>query len=139
MPSPAAWAPTWPTRILVYLALWVQSLEREQHARTNGVAERVLASIGDDGRWASRLAAFGRGKIDAAALSHAATSPSRKEEALFYAALERRAKGDAAGAKPGLAQVATGPGVDLLESQMARELVGTALPPVPPPAGLTLP
>jgi tetratricopeptide (TPR) repeat protein len=117
---------------LVYFALWERTLERQQHAPTDGVAERVLASISDDGSWTAKLAAFGVGKATGDEMVAAAQSPSKKVEAMFYVALDRRSKGDRAGADELLKQVVGGVGVDLLEADLARQLVTPSAPLNPP-------
>jgi len=122
---------------LVYFALWERAVERQQHAATDGVADRVFASIGTDGTWASALAAFALGRINGDALVAAAQSPSKKAEATFYVALDRRSKGDRAGADEGLKLVATGAGVDLIEAELARQMLAPRAP-LNPPASLAV-
>src|SRR6202020_836327 len=78
---------------IVYYALWVRLLEREQNQRTDGAPARVFAAIPDDGRWAGKLAAFGAGKISATQLAGFATTATQKTEASFYAAMEARVLG----------------------------------------------
>lgn len=120
---------------LVYHALWVRLLERQLRAKTSGAADRVFAGIADDGRWPGKLAAFGAGRLKADDLVRAAKTDVQRTEALFYAAMDRRASGDAKGSDEALRQVMSGPGVDLIETQMARDLLGAAsaqLGPVPP-------
>lgn len=108
---------------LIYLALWVRFLEKQLHATTDGGSERVFSSILDDGRWIGRLAAFGGGRIKADELVSSAKTPAQKTEALFYAALDRRASGDARGAESTLKQVLTAGGVDLMEVSLTRDLL----------------
>ena len=117
---------------LVYLALWERAIERQQHAPTDGVADRVLSSISDDGSWTAKLAAFGVGRATADELVAAAQSPSKRVEAMFYVALDRRSKGDRVAADELLKQVASGAGVDLIEADLARQLVTPATPLNPP-------
>ncbi len=116
---------------LVYFALWERAIETQQHAQTDGVADRVLASVGDDGSWTAKLAAFGVGKATGDDLVTAAQSPSKRVEAMFYVALDRRSKGDA-GANEVLKQVAMGAGVDLIEADLARQLLAPTAPLNPP-------
>lgn len=108
---------------LIYLALWVRFIEKQVHATTDGGSERVFASIVDDGRWIGRLAAFGGGRIKADELVSSAKTPAQKTEALFYAALDRRASGDARGAESTLKQVLTAGGVDLMEVALTRDML----------------
>ena len=124
---------------LVYFALWERAVERLGHATTDGVADRVFSSIADDGTWASRLAAFALGKIKGADLIAAAPSPSKKAEATFYVALDQRAKGDLAAASESLKQVATGAGVDLIEAELARQMLTPRAPLTPPASVAAIP
>lgn len=125
---------------LVYHALWVRLLERQTRARTSGAADRVFASIPDDGRWTGKLAAFGAGKLKADDLVRAAKTDVQKAEALFYSAMDRRASGDAKGADDALRQVMSGAGVELMETSMARDmLAGSRALVGPPPSGVALP
>jgi len=119
---------------LVYFALWERALERQQRAQTDGVADRVLASVSDDGSWTAKLAAFGVGKATADDLIAAAQSPSKRVEAMFYVALDQRSKGDRAKADEVLKQVAGGAGVDLIEADLARQLIAPTAPLNPPPS-----
>ncbi|HSQ65374.1 MAG TPA: hypothetical protein VLM85_19280 [Polyangiaceae bacterium] len=119
---------------VVYYALWERAVERQTRAPSDGVAERVFASIPSDRGWASKLAAFGAGRLRAEDLLAAATSPSKKAEALFYAALDKRLS-DRPAADELLKQVAAGPGVDLIESDVARQLLAP-MAPLQPPAGV---
>ncbi len=121
---------------LVYFALWERAVERQQNAASDGVADRVLASIHDDGTWASTLSAFALGRIKPAELIAAAPSPSKQAEATFYVALDRRSRGDRAGADAQLKQVASGAGVDLIEADMARQML-TPRQPLSAPASVT--
>jgi tetratricopeptide (TPR) repeat protein len=118
---------------LVYFALWERAVERQRRATTDGVADRVFASMRGDGTWASSLAAFAIGKLKGEDLIAAAQSPSKKAEATFYVALERRAAGDRAAAEQGFKVVATGAGVDLIEADLARQMI-TPRAPLSPPA-----
>jgi hypothetical protein len=112
-----------PREDLVYYAMWVRVLERQQKAGGESTADRVLAEAAGDPRWIGRIAAFGAGKLKAAELVAAAQSPTQKTEALFYTAMDRRIAGDAKGADDALKQVITSPGLDLMEVALARELL----------------
>jgi hypothetical protein len=124
---------------IVYYALWVRALERQANAKSDGVAERTFERIENNGSWASKLAAFGLGRLKADDLMAAASSPAKRAEATFYVALDRRAAGDKAGAEELLKAVAAGPGIDLLETEYARTLLRPNAVPVPVPAGVTIP
>jgi tetratricopeptide (TPR) repeat protein len=116
---------------IVYYALWVRLLERQMHtppSNGNGPsdAERTLAEAANDPRWIGRVAAFGAGKIKAEQLVTAAETPTQKTEALFYAAMDKRASGDVKGSDETLRQVVSSPGLDLIEHGLARELLAGA-------------
>ena len=108
---------------LVYDALWVRLLERAQRKADDPSAEKVLLAASDDPRWIGKIAAFGAGKIKAPELVAAATTPTQKTEALFYAAIDRKVSGDAKGADEGLKQVVSSPGLDLVEFSFARDML----------------
>jgi hypothetical protein len=112
-----------PREDLVYYAMWVRVLERQQKASGESIADRVLADAAGDPRWIGRVAAFGAGKLKAPDLVAAAQTPTQKTEALFYTAMDRRIAGDAKGADDALKQVITSPGLDLMEVALARELL----------------
>lgn len=129
-----------PNDELVYVALWVRLLERQLKAKTEPGPDRVLASVPDDGRWIGRVAAFGAGKIKAEDLVSSAKTPAQKTEALFYAAMDRRAAGDVKASDDGLRQVTASAGVELVETAMARDLLGGRKTTYgPPPAGVSIP
>jgi len=112
-----------PREDIVYYALWVRLLERQTKAGGESAAERVLAQASEDPRWIGRVAAFGAGKLKAADLLKAAQTPTQKTEALFYSAMDRKVSGDAKGADELLKQVIGSPGLDLMESALAREIL----------------
>lgn len=125
---------------LVYHALWVRLLERALHARTNGAADRVFATLQGEDRWTSKLAAFGAGKLRPSELAGVAKTDVQRVEAVFYVAMDRRASGDAKGTDEALRQVLALPGVDLMETAIARELLAGARAIVgPPPPNVPLP
>ncbi|MBX3233091.1 MAG: hypothetical protein KIT84_13050 [Labilithrix sp.] len=111
---------------IVYDALWVRLLERQQRKADDPTAEKILLGASDDPRWIGKIAAFGAGKIKAADLVAAAQTPTQKTEALFYAAMERKVSGDAKGADDGLKQVVSSPGLDLVEFSFARDMLDGA-------------
>ena len=112
-----------PREDLVYYAMWVRVLERQQKATGESLADKVLVDASTDPRWIGRVAAFGAGKLKAQDLIAAAQTPTQKTEALFYTAMDRRIAGDAKGADEGLKQVIASPGLDLMEVALARELL----------------
>lgn len=118
---------------LVYYALWVRLLERQLRAPTDGTADKVFESMTGESRWLAKLAAFGAGKLKPDQLVAEAKSPAQRTEALFYAAMDRRALGDAKGADDVLRQVLTSGGVELMEFAIAREILAGDKTRVPGP------
>lgn len=108
---------------LVYYAMWVRALEKQQKAPTDGTADKVLAQLKDDGRWIGRIAAFGLGLVKADDLVAAAKTPAQKTEALFYAAIERRAQGDVKAGDDALRQAVQAGGLELMEVAIARDIL----------------
>ncbi len=108
---------------LVYLALWSRATEKQMKLVTDGDADKVFASIPDDGRWIGRLCAFAAGKIKEADLAKSAKTPAQKTEATFYIALDHRAAGDVAGSQNLLKQALSSGGVDLMEVGLARDIL----------------
>jgi hypothetical protein len=83
----------------------------------------VFSSISDDGRWVAALARFGEGKLKGDDLIARAGNPIQKYEALFYAAMDRRASGDTKGGDDLLRQVVAGTGLELSEVNLARDIL----------------
>ncbi|MFO0757433.1 MAG: hypothetical protein U0359_13130 [Byssovorax sp.] len=110
---------------LVYGGLWVQLLEQELKASPDGTVERALRA-GSKASWVGKLTAWATGKLSDADLGAAAQNASQRVEAAFYTAMARRVSGDPQAAEK-LRAVAESPVIDLLEVQIARELLA---PPV---------
>jgi len=125
---------------LVYAALWLLFTEKDTKARSDGTASKALASIKDDGRWSSRLSLWGLGRMKDADLVAAARTVGQKTEASFYTALSRKVAGDGA-ADIALAEVAKSPAIDLVEVQLARDLLAgpSRFSNGPTPAGVAIP
>jgi hypothetical protein len=126
---------------LVYYGLWVRLLERQLKAPTDGAPERIFAGAVDSGRWIGKIAQFGAGQVKAEELVAAAKTPAQKTEAMFYAAMDRRASGDAKGADAKLRQVMAGGGVELMEVAITRDILSGSRAEVggPLPSGVPLP
>jgi hypothetical protein len=107
---------------LVYGGLWVQFLEREQKAASDGTAEQALRRATSRGAWTGKLAAWASGRITETDLANAAQSNAQRIEAAFYTAIARRAAGDPA-ADTRLRDVAKSPVIELFEVQLAREIL----------------
>ncbi|MDP9003150.1 MAG: hypothetical protein M3O46_23920 [Myxococcota bacterium] len=126
---------------LVYFALWVRLLERQLRIPTDGTSDRVFVSVPDDARWIATLARFGEGKRTSDELIAHASTPIQKYEALFYAAMDRRASGDTKGGDDMLRQVVAGTGVELSEVSLARDMLDVSRSQfaVPLPPGVAIP
>jgi cellulose synthase operon protein C len=115
---------------VVYGGLWVSLLERELRASQDGTVERALRASNKTA-WTAKLTAWANGKLSDSDLTTAARSTSQRVEAAFYTAMGRKAAGDPA-ALQRLRAVASAPVIDLLEVQLAREMlaphVNTTLP-----------
>ncbi|HTQ07226.1 MAG TPA: hypothetical protein VMI54_25390 [Polyangiaceae bacterium] len=126
---------------LVYIALWLELLERELAVPTDGSVEDAFAAMDEAPGWSGKLRAWGRGKLADADLLAAARDPAQRTEALFYTAMSRRIAGDA-GAQADLEKVAASEAVNLVEIGIARDLLaikaGTEAG-YKVPAGTTLP
>jgi len=106
----------------IYGGLWLLLLEREMRLATSEDTTRALMISGDRDAWVVKLATWASGKMSDEALFSAAQSASQKVEAEFYTAMSKRASGDA-GATSRLKGVAESPVLDLVEIQMARDLI----------------
>ncbi len=109
---------------LVYEAVWVRLLERQQKVTpVDQAAERILSiAAKTDRRWVGKIASFGLGTLSADDLRAAARTPAQQTEALFYAAVSQRSQGDAR-ANDTLKQVIAGGGLDLVEVSLARDML----------------
>ena len=108
---------------LVYMAMWVRCLERAQRAKPDGAAEKILSASVEDPRWVGKVSAFGTGRLAGALLIAQARTAAQQAEALFYTAMDRRAVGDTKASDEALNRVAKSPGLDLVEVQMAKDLL----------------
>ena len=101
-------------------------LERQQKVPSDGTAERALRGSERRTSWTGKLAQCATGKLSEADLRIAAKNLSQRIELSFYTALASRVAGDPA-AESRLRDVARSPVLDLLEVQIARELVAPHL------------
>ncbi|KYF79127.1 hypothetical protein BE17_38390 [Sorangium cellulosum] len=111
---------------LAYGGLWVLLLERSLGVATDGTAGRALEGSMGRTSWTGRLAAWANGRISDADLGKLAQSAAQRVEAQFYTAMARKAAGDAA-ADERLRAVSKSPVIDLLEVQLAREMLAPEL------------
>jgi tetratricopeptide (TPR) repeat protein len=121
---------------LVYGALWLSFVERQLGEKPDGTAGEILEAAAGQGNWIGKLAAWGRGKVTDEALAAHANSEATKVEAAFYVAMAKRARG--LEADDSLRRVADSPVLDLMEVQIARELVAPRLS-LTPPKGVKIP
>lgn len=117
---------------IVYVALWLQLLERKFNAPSDGTVEEAYASIDDSSRWPNKLRAWARRRISNADLLAAARDPSERTEAAFYIAMSEHVAGKS-DASNQLKQVAASPAIDLMEVGIARDLLSTPRKYTPPP------
>jgi len=106
----------------IYGGLWVLLLERSLGVPTDESTTRALAISGDRDAWVVKLAQWALGRMTDEALLGAAQNAAQRVEAEFYTAMARKAAGDAA-AEARLRRVAESPNLDLVEVQMARDLL----------------
>jgi hypothetical protein len=109
---------------LVYPALWLQLLERKLRVPSSGAVEDAYSAIDDASGWASRLRAWGTGRLNDAELLAAAKDRAQRTEAIFYAAMARHALSPE-DAKAGLEQVAKSEAIDLVEVSIARDVLAS--------------
>lgn len=107
---------------LVYGALWLMFLEKEKGEAPDGKVERVLLEAIHREGWTAHLARWARGMTDDDALRGTAESFAEKVEAEFYIAMKARADGSA-NADAELRKIADSPLIDLMEVQIARDLL----------------
>lgn len=107
---------------IVYIALWLQLLEKKFNAPSDGTVEEAYSSIDDSSGWPTRLRAWARRRISDADLLASARDPSERTEAAFYIAMSEHIAGKAE-ATARLRDVASSPAIDLMEVAIARELV----------------
>lgn len=105
---------------LVYVALWLRLVELERKVASDGTVEEALASIDDESGWASRLAAWGRGKLTDEQLVRAAKTRVQKTEGEFYLAMQKRNQPAGSAA---LEKIAKSEAIELVEVAIARDLL----------------
>lgn len=107
---------------LVYAALWLMFLEQELNEAPDGKVERVLLDAVHADGWTRHLAQWARNMIDDDALRAAADSYAERVEAEFYISMRARVRG-LTGADKQLEKVANNPLIDLMEVQIARDIL----------------
>src|SRR6187402_1595891 len=125
---------------LVYVALWLQLVEKKLNVPSDGTVEEAYAGVDENSGWPARLSAWARGKLSDQGLASAARSASQKTEATFYAAMLKLQTG--ADSSKDLERVAQSPAIDLVEVTIARDLLAMRNKPAPDyklPASVKLP
>lgn len=125
-----------PSDEIVYVALWLELLERKLHVASDGTVEEALSHVEESSGWPARLRAWCRGKLTDKDLEEAARDTTQRVEATFYAAMNRRASG--ADASAALRRVADSPAIDLMEVAIARDLLAPRVA-VKLPASIAIP
>lgn len=116
---------------LVYGALWLKLLEQQLGERSDGKVERVLSRHFEPKSWIRTLARWGRGRIGDQALRAAAHNHAEQVEAEFYVAMQQRTTAHEA-VRQQLKKIAEDPLIDLMEVQLARDLLAPKLEAVLP-------
>jgi tetratricopeptide (TPR) repeat protein len=111
---------------LVYGALWVMLLEKEMSESPDGKVERVLQDMMHNDSWIGELARWARGMSNDDHLRAKAKNYSEKIEAEFYITMRKRVSGQAS-ATDKLRSIARNPLVDLMEVQIARDILAPKL------------
>lgn len=110
-----------PVEDLVYGALWLMLVEKQLRATPDGTADEILESALASPAWVGKLAAWAKGRLSDDALMKQAFSESTRVEASFYVAMARRASGGVT--DESLRKVAESPVLDLMEVQIARDIL----------------
>jgi hypothetical protein len=124
---------------LVYVALWLQLVEKKLNVPSDGTVEEAYAEIDDNAGWPAKLRAWARGKLSDQDLATAARTAPERTEATFYVAMATLQSGS--DTSKDLERVADSPAVDLVEVTIARDLLAmrAKAPEYKLPANLALP
>jgi tetratricopeptide (TPR) repeat protein len=126
---------------MVYVALWLQLLEKKLNVPSDGSIEEAYATIDENSGWPAKLRAWARGKLTEAELIAAARDRSQRTEALFYTVMSRTIRGTDNNLAE-LEQVAQSEAIDLVEVKIARDLLALrakAAPDLKLPANVDVP
>ncbi len=113
-----------PTEDIIYTALWLLLLERQQGTGTDGTVEEAFSAAQGAGGWTSKLRDWAQGKVGATELVAEAQGTVQQTEAEFYIGMietgaERSSR---------LQKVASSPAIDLVEVGIAQDLVAQERP-----------
>lgn len=106
---------------LVYVALWLQLVEKKLNVPSDGTVEEAYAEIDENAGWPAKLRAWARGKLSDQDLEKAARSTGERTEATFYPAMLKLQTG--ADTSKDLERVAQSSAIDLVEVSIARDLL----------------
>jgi cellulose synthase operon protein C len=105
---------------LAYIGLYVWLLERRTNAAPDGTSAEVLAAAAGGSVWTTKLLGWQAGRISATDLITSAHTAGQKTEARFYTAMAETEPGKT---QEGLQEVAKSPALDLVEVQIARDVL----------------
>lgn len=121
---------------LVYAGLWAHLLERELKVQGDGTTEQAMKAGQQRGAWTSKLVSWATGRLSDTELRGAANNAVQRTEVDFYLGMASRIAG---AGDDGLKKVAASPILELLEVQLARELLAPKSASPALPKGLALP
>lgn len=107
----------------VYFTLWVQLIAARSGRPPSEEHTDLLRRLSGSSSWWGKLASFGAGQIDYAALLGVASSLGERTEAMYYEGTRRLIAGDTAGAYEQLEAVLGTKMVSFYEYEMARKLL----------------
>src|SRR5450432_492341 len=125
---------------LVYVALWLQLVEKKLNVPSDGTVEEAYSEIDENAGWPAKLRAWARGKLTDQELASAAHSAGERTEAMFYVAMSKLQAGS--DTSKDLERVAQSSAIDLVEVTIARDLLAMRAKPAPDyklPQGVALP
>jgi tetratricopeptide (TPR) repeat protein len=108
---------------LVYVALWLQLLERRLGLVSDGTVEEALDTVESRSGWPGKLRAWGQGQLDDASLLKAARNRVERTEALFYTSMNQHGEHEDGTVLSGLEAVANSMAIELVEVSIARDLL----------------
>jgi tetratricopeptide (TPR) repeat protein len=132
---------------LVYAALWLMLLEKQNGVPADGSAADVFESAAGSPSWVGTLSSWALGRVNDSDLANLAQSEQSKVEASFYVAMRKRADAKAlpqagstreSDASAVLKAVSRSAVLDVVEVDLARELTAPAIS-VPLPKGISIP
>lgn len=105
---------------LAYIGLYLWLLEKRTSATPDGTSAEILAGASGGSVWPAKLLAWQAGRISSTDLITSAHTVGQKTEARFYTAM---AEADPGKTQEGLQEVAKSPALDLVEIQIARDVL----------------